>query len=171
MTQFENKNIIQVSIVTENKINQFSLLALFIFQSLTTHRERDAFSNRERKDARILKREATSVWRKEEREGASSGQVDAMPSIIIRKKEEKKERKGIINVAFLLPDDACVRKVDLKADRKERNESEWCTKERRPLSFFSLLCSISDHIKGTEREKKEREHNYRLFLSSSTNIN
>jgi hypothetical protein len=56
-----------------------------------------------------------------DREGASSGQVEAKPRIIIRKKEEK-ERKGIIKVAFLLPDDTCVRKVDLKANRKERNE-------------------------------------------------
>jgi len=61
-----------------------------------------------------------------DREGASRGQVEAKPRIIIRKQEEKKkkkkERKGIIKVAFLLPDDTCVRKVDLTANRKERNE-------------------------------------------------
>jgi hypothetical protein len=57
-----------------------------------------------------------------EREGASSGQVEVKPRIVLRKEEEKKERKGIIKVAFLLPDDACVRKVDLMASRKERNE-------------------------------------------------
>jgi hypothetical protein len=57
-----------------------------------------------------------------ERGSKYSGQVEAMPRIIRRKKEERKETKGIIKVAFLLPDDACVRKVDLKGRKEKRNE-------------------------------------------------
>jgi hypothetical protein len=46
--------------------------------------------------------------RERKRERASCGQVEAMPRVIRSEKEEKrKERKGIIKVAFLflLPDD------------------------------------------------------------------
>jgi len=111
-----------------------------------------------------------------ERGSKYSGQVEAMPRIIRRKKEERKETKGIIKVAFLLPDDACVRKVDLKGRKEKETKSEWCTKknERRPLSLaFSLtiMFNIRSYQENRTREKREREHNYRLFLSSSTNIN
>ena len=62
-----------------------------------------------------LGRRATSAYR----EGASCGQVEAMPRIIIRR---RRKEKGIIKVAFLLLD---MRKsVDLKASRKERKETK-----------------------------------------------
>jgi hypothetical protein len=78
------------------------------------------FSQGERKKRRAYSHTQSDI--RLEREGASSGQVEVKPRIVLRKEEEKKERKGIIKVAFLLPDDACVRKVDLMASRKERNE-------------------------------------------------
>ncbi len=87
---------------------------------MTTHSEEGVFHGREEK-ARVF----TYGGRHQsgDREGASSGQVEATPRII-RRKEEEKERKGIIKVAFLLPHDTCMRKADLKeeANRKERNE-------------------------------------------------
>jgi hypothetical protein len=78
-----------------------------------------------------------------EREGASSGQVAATPTIILRKqkKEEKAERKGILKVAFLLPDNACVRKLDRKG-RKERKKGRTKMNGARKRGDLSLVFNI-----------------------------
>jgi hypothetical protein len=71
-----------------------------------------------------------------------------------------------------LPDDTCVRKVDLKANRKERNE-KWMVHER-GIETTSLSLTLMFNIRSYQENRtreREREHNYRLFLSSSTNIN
>jgi hypothetical protein len=94
-----------------------------------------------------------------ERGSKYSGQVEAMPRIIRRKKEERKETKGIIKVAFLLPDDACVRKVDLKGRKEKETKSEWCTKKnaRRPLSLARFLSYYYVQYPIISREQNERK--------------
>jgi hypothetical protein len=81
--------------------------------------------------------------REREREGASSGQVAATPTIILRKqkKEEKAERKGILKVAFLLPDNACVRKLDRKG-RKEKKKGRTKMNGARKRGDLSLVFNI-----------------------------
>jgi len=92
-----------------------------------------------------------------------------MPRIIRRKKEERKETKGIIKVAFLLPDDACVRKVDLKGRKEKETKSEWCTKKnkRRPLSLaFSLtiMFNIRSYQENRTREEERKRKGKRTQL-------